>query len=236
MMKLSSQVLINILKTFTSIVLCLFALGCSYLQPISQDPEYAVVPVPAMEKYSKPLDGAIYSAYRPIRIFEDTKARRVGDILTITLAEQTDANTKSSTTTAKDDALSLSAGTIFGRPVTYEGDTILQAASDASRSFSGSGDSSQSNSLSGEITVTVTQVLANGNLVVAGEKIISINQGAEYVRVSGIIRPEDVNGNNTVVSSKVANAKISYGGGGALAEVNTKGWLSRFFSSEWWPF
>jgi len=79
-------------------------------------------------------------------------------------------------------------------------------------------------------------VLSNGNLVVRGEKIIGINQSAEFVRLMGLVRPVDVTPENTVLSSKVANAQIYYGGGGAVAEANTKGWMSRFFSSEFWPF
>ena len=78
--------------------------------------------------------------------------------------------------------------------------------------------------------------LPNGNLHVRGEKIIGLNQGSEFLRISGIVRPQDVDSNNVVQSTKLANARIYYGGGGAIAEANTKGWLSRFFDSPVFPF
>ena len=107
--------------------------------------------------------------------------------------------------------------------------------SDAAK-FAGEGDSAQSNSLQGYVTVTVQKVLPNGNLYVKGEKWIGINQGQEYVRMTGVIRPIDLASDNSIPSSKVANAKINYGGKGALADANAQGWLSRFFNSPWTPF
>ena len=104
------------------------------------------------------------------------------------------------------------------------------------RDFSGSGDSAQSNSLDGEIAVMVTDILPNGTLVVRGEKLIGLNQGSEYIRLSGLVRPQDVSSDNIVFSRKLANARIYYGGGGVIAEANTKGWLSRLFDSPMFPF
>ncbi|MDH5183551.1 MAG: flagellar basal body L-ring protein FlgH, partial [Gammaproteobacteria bacterium] len=103
------------------------------------------------------------------------------------------------------------------------------------QAFDGSGSSAQSNSLQGTISVSVMEVLANGYLVVRGEKILSLNQGDEFIRVSGIIRPEDVSPDNTVQSTKVANVQIIYGGTGALADANRDGWMSKFFKKVW-PF
>ena len=104
------------------------------------------------------------------------------------------------------------------------------------RSFDGSGNSSQSNQLTGSITVTVAQRLSNGNLLVRGEKWLTINQGQELVRISGIVRPQDIGQDNSVPSTRVADARIAYTGRGSLADANTQGWLSRFFSSKWMPF
>jgi flagellar L-ring protein precursor FlgH len=109
-------------------------------------------------------------------------------------------------------------------------------ATGGDRSFDGTGSSSQSNQLTGEITVTVAQRLANGNLLVKGEKWLTINQGQELVRIAGIVRPQDIGQDNTIESTRVADAKITYTGRGTLADANTQGWLSRFFNSKWMPF
>src|SRR3546814_469821 len=103
-------------------------------------------------------------------------------------------------------------------------------------SFAGGGASTQSNTLSGSVTVIVTRVLPNGNLVVRGEKQVSLNQGAERVALEGIVRPIDIAANNSVTSDRIANARISYAGNGAVADANAMGWLARFFNSVLFPF
>ncbi len=181
-------------------------------------------------------NGSIYAANQDIRLFEDLRASRAGDIITIVLAERTDARKSASTSTSKDEDVTLPGPTLGGRPITQEGIELLNAIFAGSRSFDGEGDSSQSNSLTGSVTVTVSEVLPNGNLAIAGEKWITINQGREFVRISGIVRPYDILPDNSVTSDKVANAQIAYGGKGVIADANTPGWLSRFFSSRWFPF
>ena len=106
---------------------------------------------------------------------------------------------------------------------------------ESSNSFSGGGSSSQSNKLDGRITVTITEVYPNGNLFVSGDKWITLNQGREYVRITGIVRRQDILPDNTIESMRVADAQIIYSGKGALAEANQVGWLSRFFMSPLWP-
>ena len=113
--------------------------------------------------------------------------------------------------------------------------TILNSLESATE-FSGGGDSDQSNSLSGTITAVVAKVLPNGLLLVQGEKWFQLNRGEEYVRVSGLIRPEDVSGDNTVSSLRLADARIAYSGTGELAQANTAGWLTRFFLGTVFPF
>jgi flagellar L-ring protein precursor FlgH len=125
---------------------------------------------------------------------------------------------------------------VLGKAVTIKGNPITSASIDDSSKFAGEGDSAQSNSLTGYITCTVTRVLPNGNLYIRGEKWIGINQGSEYVRLSGVVRPIDIAPDNSVPSLKVGAANISYGGKGALADANNQGWLSRFFNSPWTPF
>ena len=132
--------------------------------------------------------------------------------------------------------------TLFGVPLSFnmpgnpKRDLNLGTGISGSRDFAGAGDSSQSNKLDGNVTVTVAEVLSNGNLLVRGEKRVTINQGDEFIQFSGIVRPADIEPDNTVLSTLVADAKISYTGNGMLDEVNGNGWLARVFNSKWWPF
>ena len=90
--------------------------------------------------------------------------------------------------------------------------------------------------MNGSITVTVAEVLPNGNMIVRGEKWLTLNQGEEYIQISGIVRPQDVRTDNTIFSTLVADARIAYSGKGMLANANSPGWLARFFNSPIWPF
>jgi len=152
------------------------------------------------------------------------------------LNEQTAAQKSATTTTTKNTSTTLPGMTVLGKPVTIKGNPVLSANINDAAKFDGEGDSKQSNSLTGYITATVVRVLPNGNLFVKGEKWIGINQGEEYVRLTGVVRPIDLAPDNSIPSLKVASAKISYGGKGALADANAQGWLSRFFNSPWTPF
>ncbi|MGH7879903.1 MAG: flagellar basal body L-ring protein FlgH [Candidatus Binataceae bacterium] len=181
-------------------------------------------------------NGAIYQVGRDVSLFENPIARHVGDIVTIVLNEATDAQKSATTTTQKSTSDTLPGMSLFGSPVTIRGSSVLSANINDASKFDGQGDSKQSNSLNGYITATVAKVLPNGNLYLKGEKKIWINQGQENVLVSGVIRPIDLSPDNSIPSSKVANARISYGGKGAIADANAQGWLSRFFNSPWTPF
>jgi flagellar L-ring protein precursor FlgH len=116
------------------------------------------------------------------------------------------------------------------------GTPILETSIDNNNSFDGSGDSAQSNQLTGDITVAVVRRMQNGNLLVRGQKWIGINQGREYIRIQGVVRPIDIQPDNSIDSTKVANASISYGGKGPLASANAPSLLARFFNSPWMPF
>ena len=219
-----------------SIVLVSLAAGCAQTRIVVQpDPQYAPVDLNAIK--FKPLEnGSIFQSGRSVRLFEDNKAFRIGDVLSVTLMEATNASKSAETNTDKDDEIDISASAIFGSTgPTINGNLALTNQIETERAFSGGGDSAQSNSLRGEIAVTVVDVLPSGNLLVRGEKIIGLNQGSEFIRISGIVRPQDVSTDNIVVSSKIANSRIYYGGGGVIAESNTRGWLSRFFDSPVFP-
>jgi flagellar L-ring protein FlgH len=181
-------------------------------------------------------NGAIFQTGHDVPLFENTVAHRVGDILTISLQEQTNATKSATTTTKKTTTEAMAAPTLLGVPLTVHGTNILNNNLNDATTFDGEGTSAQSNVLTGFISVTVAKRLANGNLLVRGQKWITINQGREYVRIQGIVRPVDIAPDNSVLSTQVADAIIAYGGTGTLADANTKGWLARFFDSKWMPF
>lgn len=208
--------------------------GCATMGPSADDGQWAAT-APVQPQVAPVADGSIYHDASNMELFADPRAHRVGDILTIVLQESTQASKKATTSTSKKDKTSLDAPTILGQGVTLNGNPA-SIGLNGDRSFAGDGSSSQSNQLSGQITVTVAQRLSNGNLVVRGEKWLTINQGQEMVRISGIVRPQDINPDNSVSSSRVADARIAYTGRGSLADANTQGWLSRFFNSKWMPF
>jgi len=187
-------------------------------------------------------NGAIFQPAQGMALYEDIKARNVGDMITIVLSEQTNATKSASTSTSKDNNIDVTNPTLLGLPGVINSTLLsnrpmtLESSLESSKSFSGEGDSAQSNQLTGSVTALVTAVLPNGYLRIEGEKNISINQGDEYVRIKGIIRPVDIRSNNSISSTQVANAEISYGGDGVVANSNDMGWLAKMFNSIWWPF
>jgi flagellar L-ring protein precursor FlgH len=191
---------------------------------------------PLKEIAAQGTDGSIYRGQASSFIFEDMKARRVGDILTIVLSEKTNAKKKATTSTKKDNTIDLGSPTVFGAPITHSGRNILGASIGTEQEFTGEGDSEQSNALNGTISVTVASVYPNGNLFVRGQKRMLLNQGDEYIQISGIVRPLDIGVNNTVASTLLADARIVYSGEGAVSDSNKMGWLARFFNSQYWPF
>lgn len=200
--------------------------GCTSLTgPNPGHVDYAAVDPPAARPQVQ-NNGAVYQSGHNIVLFEDVKARRVGDTLTILLSERTDATKSASSTADKTSSVGLEI------PTQLDGERGFSSETE----FDGRGTSDQSNELEGQITVSVAEVLPNGNLVVQGEKWIGINQGREFIRLRGIVRPVDIRPDNTIISRRIANAQIAYGGEGMIANTNRAGWLTRFFQSPIWPF
>ncbi|MES9935923.1 MAG: flagellar basal body L-ring protein FlgH [Sedimenticola sp.] len=225
------------------ILTALSVAGCNTAP--KRDPAYApmrpvVMPVPQHS------NGAIYQAGYEQSWFEDMRARRVGDMLTVKLVEKTDASKTTATNVSKANTTTITNPTILGSTPQFDTPSIIPLASNSnntlgtslssSSSFAGAGDSAQSNNLTGDITVTVVEVMPNGYLAIRGEKRIGINQGNEYIKVSGIVRPADIDSTNTVLSTKLADPTLVYVGDGAVADSNAVGWLSRFFISALFPF
>lgn len=215
-------------------VLLLTQQGCSALLRGHHEAWDPAVPEALPERPA--ANGAIYQVGYDVQLFENSVAHRIGDILTIRMVENTDASKSTSTTTKKSTSAAIKGPTIAGRPITIGGTEVLSGGLDSATKFDGSGASRQSNSLNGTLTVTVVQRLENGNLVVRGEKWITINQGREFVRLSGIVRTVDIDPDNSIPSSRVANARIAYSGKGAVADSAAPGLLARFFNSPWMPF
>lgn len=208
--------------------------GCVNKPPEPDNPYYAPIQ-PAQMQQPKAIDGAIYQAGAGMDLYGDGRAYRVGDILTVELTENTQSSKSASTSVGKDNSLSIGAPNVLGRDLSVFGNP-LSASAESSSSFDGDGSSDMSNSLSGNITVTVHQVLPNGTMLVRGEKWLTLNQGDEYIRISGLVRRQDIGPNNSVESTRLADARISYSGTGAAHDANVMGWMSRFFISPLWPF
>ena len=205
----------------------LAAAGCQTTKPAKPDDGLAWT----QEKLPPPSDGAIYQAGRELVMAENPVAHHIGVIVTIVLNEATAAQKSATTTTSKANTVTMPGTTLIGKNVSWLNNNVADASK-----FDGEGASAQSNSLTGYLTATVLKVLPNGNLYVAGEKQIGLNQGKEYVRVTGVIRPIDLASDNSIPSYRVASAKITYSGKGAINDANSQSWLARFFNSPWVPF
>lgn len=202
--------------------------------PRPNDPMFAPI-IPEMPVQRVSDNGSIFNPMLVNSLYSDAKARRIGDIITVILRENTSATKSASTTQSRENEMRLDPITgSNGQNVLIGGDS-LQFSIDAGSDFSGDAAANQSNNLSGNISVTVVRVLPNGNLVVRGEKWLTLNNGDEYIRLTGIVRTQDINPANEVISTKIANARIQYSGTGSFAKSQETGWLTKFFHSDWWP-
>ena len=201
--------------------------GCTTVPPTNVHQPMTARPAPRPE--SNAATGTIYQAGAARTLFEDRRARYVGDTMTIAIAETTSAATKSNTKASRDGSISASAGPIIGLPgKSFQG---MQLAGQSSSSLDGKGEAAANNVFTGTITVTVIEVLPNGNLLVSGEKQVSIGAGTEYIRLSGVVNPYFINAANTISSGNVADARIEYKESGVVSEAQVMGWLARFFLS-----
>jgi flagellar L-ring protein precursor FlgH len=214
--------------------------GCVAPPPKPNDPFYAPVlprtPLPAAAN-----NGSIYQAGFEQNLYSDRKAFRVGDIITITLNERTQASKNANSQIDKNSNTSVGLTSLFGSSLTTNNpiggnDLSLNAGYSADRATKGDSKSGQSNSLTGSITVTVADVLPNGIIAVRGEKWLTLNTGDELVRIAGLVRADDIATDNTVSSTRVADARITYSGTGAFADASQPGWFDRFFLSPLFPF
>ncbi len=225
----------NLITRFgIAVVLVFNVLACSSIEKLD-DPDFEPA-IPEMPEAKVQPDGGLFYASTNLYIFEDIKAMRVGDLITVVLTEATNASKEYELEADKESTIDFPNPTIFGNDdITVEGKQVLNSSATANRSVEGEGELTQENSLDGNITATVTQVLSNGYLVIKGEKLLTLNEGSEVVRISGIVRPTDIDANNMIESTKIANAHITYKGNGVVSNSSKAGWLTRFFMTALWP-
>jgi flagellar L-ring protein precursor FlgH len=186
----------------------------------------AVRPDPVAEPVA--ANGSIFQASGGYAaLYEGSRARRAGDPLTIVLVEKTAASKSAGSKLGSSGNFGLTLPTTGPLSAIKSSDTQLGG----NRGFTGTGTADQANSLSGEMSVTVSGVLANGTMLIQGQKRVTLNRGDEWVRIKGLVRPADIDADNRVLSTRVADAEISYTGKGDVARSSRQGWLSRFFQT-----
>ncbi|MBI3525168.1 MAG: flagellar basal body L-ring protein FlgH [Betaproteobacteria bacterium] len=214
-------------RTLTLLSAALLAACATTTPPTSVHQPMSARPEP--KNAVAPMNGAIYSVSSLRPLFEDRRARFVGDTITINIAETTQASKKGSTTAERSDSFNVSVPTVTGLPFKSAQGTAL-TANDTSK-FGGKGENSSSNAFTGIITVTVIEVYPNGNLLVSGEKQIGLKEGEEFIRFSGVVNPSTITASNTVQSTQVADARIEFKANGFVDSAQAMGWLGRFFLS-----
>jgi flagellar L-ring protein precursor FlgH len=214
-----------------AITAALFMTGCaSHVRLDKPAVEDDALALPKAQAPRAGISGGVFSA-ETVSLTSDQRAFRVGDVVTVLLQETTQSSKKAGTSFSKGSSASVTPLGVLGKTF---GRTGVSASAD--RSFQGDATSTQQNALTGAVTVLVQEVLPNGLLRVAGEKRLQLNQGEEFVRIKGYLRAADIDNQNQVSSLRVANARIAYSGQGTLADANSAGWLTRFFTGPLMPF
>jgi flagellar L-ring protein precursor FlgH len=188
-------------------------------------PVVATLPAPPTPPPA-PQTGSLYNPANYAGLVTDRRARRVGDLITIRLVERTRAQKSATADSNRSSDTAIKLPDV--PPFSYVPDGLF--AGGQSQKFTGSGNAAQNNQLFGEITVTVAAVLPGGVLAIAGEKRLTLNRGEEQVQLTGMVRIDDLGPDNSVPSTRVADARIRYSGTGQIADQSRAGWLQRFFA------
>ncbi|MDR1045753.1 MAG: flagellar basal body L-ring protein FlgH [Candidatus Adiutrix sp.] len=226
--------------------------GCSQRirEPGTVAGQEAALRNPPVETYPEPAvrnEGSIFSDDSRLDLFADLKARRVGDIITINIVENSRASKNASTSTGRSNSISAENNALMGWENTGNIPAIGSVFNkmkispsvgvdvNYDSSFSGRGTTSRNENITAKMSARIIQVLPNGNLVVRGSQEIMVNNEKQYISIQGVVRPTDVSSDNTVLSTYIADARIDYTGEGDLSRKQREGWLSRFFDVVW-PF
>jgi flagellar L-ring protein precursor FlgH len=195
-------------------------------KPKARDPEFA--PTYALPPVAPVANGAIFQVANGYSaLTSGARAAMIGDIVTITLTEKTQAIKANSASTDRSGNVGITPPTTGPISKLFK---ATDAAVGAAGTFAGKGAAAQSNQLDGEISVTIAQIYANGTMLIRGEKLLMLNRGEENINITGIIRSADIGPDNRVLSTRVADARITYSGKGEIARASSQGWLGRFFS------
>lgn len=210
--------------------------ACALPQQTASDQPFKPLPVPAepasMDAHA--ANGAIWQPGTNVALFEDSRAHRVGDLITVQIQENANATKSTNTTLNKSDSISAGLSSLFGKVPSLSGYTPSIGADSATK-FAGNGATAQSNTFTTTLQATVVKVMSNGNLEITGQKEVMLNGGHEYIRVAGVVRATDVSPQNTVLSTQIADARVEYSGTGDVYTAAKMPWLASFFLSLW-PF
>ena len=203
------------------------------MSPVPNDPFYAPIePSPVAEPVS--ISGSMFNPHSSHSLYSYISPFAIGDSITVMLVEDATASKSASSNLTRESNFELDPIVVPGGEMTINGN-ILELGVAQAQDFGGNADAEQQHSLSARITVSVVDILHNGNLVVRGEKWLVINNGKEYMRFTGIIRPLDISETNSIQSYQVADSRIEFSGTGDHADVQTQGWLASFLGGSIWP-
>lgn len=204
--------------------------GCATMNGEQQELAPITAPRVQIPDKAESPSGALFDAEKRMRLFEDRSARRKGDLITVIVEEELSGDRSASadmSTTAEGDFPAPQIGgeefALAGRPMAFE--------HEGESTFEGSGGADQQTTLSGTITAVVVKTLPNGQMVIQGQKAVTVSQGEEYFTITGIVRPDDVGANNEITADKIAAMRVGYTGEGPIKDATSPGWMSRFLLS-----
>ena len=192
-------------------------------------------PVSYLPPVTPKHDGQIWSSGRNLRLYDDLRAARVGDIVTVEIVENSSANKTANTTSNRETSLNAGVDSIFGRGFTYGAGSLPALKASTTSEFTGKGSTDRSDTMSAAIACRVLKVLPSGNLYIKGSRVIRVNYEEQVMTLEGIIRTTDISPENSILSSHVADAKITYAGNGPVSDKQRPGWLVRLLDVVW-PF
>lgn len=207
----------------------LLASGCAHPYKVSIVGPEGSAPVRTAQLAAKApapvyTEGSLWSTTRAGSLFEDTRARRVGDLVMVRVVENASGTKNASTKTARSSSLSTGINTFFSAPVTGRNLDV-----GVTNEYDGSGRTVRSGQLNAQVAAVVIELLANGNLVIEGSRNIQVNEEVQIIKLTGVVRPVDISTDNVVLSSRIADAQITYTGEGIVGEKTSPGWFARIF-------
>lgn len=229
-----------------SVLFALFVIGCA--SPSKQLPPPPPKYIYQMEE--QPISRSTNSLWNDsVNIFEDRKARRLNDLVTIKIEESLEGSGTADTDTSRDSSIDAGLTELLGmnqnfnidnwpviKQMWLKGNTFVPAVEGSAKStFKGSGDTSREGELKATLTAKVVEVMPNGNLVLEARKELTINEERQILVLAGMVRPDDIESDNTVSSTKIADAHVYYVGDGVINDKQKPGWLVRIVDNAW-PF